>query len=265
MATYRTDAIENLKNRKLQVTERNIQREIDRVSGAQFIQDSHKLIQSDILEKYAESAKRWNRLRQWGRTAMFSIGNRPGRFLGETALQDVGFTTGMWGSKEKFEVDSGLGQIMYGLGAAVVTPGLINMTVRTGAFVSLKSIDTVKEGLTFLGIDWKAGERLYKAIEGTGDIAALQGLLVKKVITKKEYDSAYKFFRGLSEMPVDFRNKAMDSLKETTRIKQELDVWVREMATQNTDGLPLLANQTILDSKLAAEFNFDPKLTTDKM
>jgi hypothetical protein len=264
MATYRTDAIENLKNRKLQVTERNIQREIDRISGAQFIQDSHKLIQSDILEKYEESAKRWNRLRQWGRTAMFSIGNRPGRFLGETALQDVGFTTGMWGSKEKFEVDSGLGQIMYGLGAAVVTPGLINMTVRTGAFVSLKSIDTVKEGLTFLGIDWKAGERLYKAIEGTGDIAALQGLLVKKVITKKEYDSAYKFFRGLSEMPVDFRNKAMDSLKETTRIKQELDVWVREMATQNTDGLPLLANQTILDSKLATEFNFDPKLTTEQ-
>tara|TARA_R100001369_G_scaffold92628_2_gene138826 strand:- start:40 stop:4962 length:4923 start_codon:yes stop_codon:yes gene_type:complete len=261
---YETKIIADLKKNNITPTRKRIDAELDKISATQFQVDANSHIKRTVMgELDAKKLSGLQKLDLFYKNAKYKTGARPGIFARDTVLQEGTFTYGqLWGQDISGD-DSFFTPMGLGLGFAVATPSVLNIAIRTGQFIGLLGIDVIDDGLSLLGTHWEFGNKMAKAISESGDSGFLQNLLVQKKITSKQYKSGLKFFTALQDMPVQFRDKAIQSLKNTSKIKQELDGIVRSLSTQGLDGKPLKVGQSLKDSKFSQQFKIDPNLSDE--
>ena len=258
---YRKEIVARLKKAGIKPTQKRIDKEMDKISATEFHLDANKLIRNKILPNYAgENARSVDKLRLAYNNAKYKVGANPGLFSRDVGVTELTFGGGqylgidLWGDDEMF------GQLALGLGFAVLTPGALDSAIRTGQWLGLKAIDVVDQAHTLIGMDWQFGQKLIQSIEGTGDSAFLQSMLVNGEINKKQYQSGLKFFQALSQMPDNFRQNAIASFKRTQKVKGELESYVRSLTSVGVDGTALQKGQGLADSKFGQQFEVDPSL-----
>jgi len=264
-AKYEADIIAKFKKAGIKPTRKRIDAELDKIGVNQFHVDANMLMKNQVMPNYdGQMITGWKKLHLYYKNAKYKTGANPGLFGRDVVVGDVTFTSGqMWGMDISGD-DSFLMPMGLGLGFAVWTPGTLNVAIRSAQWLGLKSIDFIDNGLGLLGTHWEFGNKMAKAIEGTGDSAFLQSLLVQKKITSKEYKSGLKFFQAIADMPNAFREKAIESLRNTSKIKQELDGIVKSLTTTGIDGNPLQAGNTLKDSRFAQHFKIDETLSDEQ-
>jgi len=265
---YEKEAIAQLKKKRKPITQENIEKQLEYIEARRFVQDAHILMKQDVADQFKTAGKRYKKLRLFLKNAAFGIGQNRKKFIRDTGFQELGFAGGQsFGAYlESGDAPNEMARLAYGFGFAFFTPATANKLVRTAVWGGLKSTQVLRDTFHFMGMPVEGFQKVYNAIEGTGDIAALQSMMVKGEITKAEYESAYKFFSGLSEMDPVFIGNAMKSLRKTQKIKGKFTSWIQEMASIDLRGNPLKANQGIQDSKLAQAggFEFDPTKSAEE-
>lgn len=264
-AKYEADIIAKFKRAGIKPTRKRIDAELDKIGVNQFHVDANMLMKMQIMPKYdGQMITGLKKLHLYYKNAKYKTGANPGLFARDLGAGELTFTGGQMYGMDISGDDSFFMPMGLGLGFAVFTPGVLNTAIRSAQWAGLKSIDIIDDGFSLLGTHWEFGNKMARAIEGTGDSAFLQSLLVQKKITTKEYKSGLKFFQAIADMPNEFRAKAIESLKNTSVIKQELDGIVKSLTTQNVAGGPLQAGQGLKDSKFAQHFKIDEAISDEQ-
>lgn len=210
-----------------------VQEALQNTNGAVILQTSRVLLQKDIDKASKQSISSMKFLRQAYQRAKYDIGASPNRFKAIIAAEEGAFAYGQYQVGKDDEL-AGMG---LGLLYAFTTPPALNLVNYLATAGSLNLVTKFAGIAELFGGDTTALNTVFDAIAKNMPDGEFTALVQKGIISPAQRKSAIKLYRGISEMPIEFREKAFAEAKATGVINAQLMSWVDEMATTTEAGV----------------------------
>ena len=224
---------------------------LNNTNGVIILQTSRKLLQNDIDKASKATNASWKFLTQAYKRAKYDIGASPNRFKAIIGAEELAFAGGQY----QVGKDNELGGIGRGLLYAIATPPTINGVAYAATAGSLGLVSRFQGIAELFGADPQALNTVFDAIAKNMPDGEFTALVQKGIISPAQRKSAIKLYKGMSQMPVEFRDRAFAEAETTRQINTQLMSWIDEMATTTDDGSKVVAGAE--NSIFVREFGSD--------